>query len=60
MTVDSTPMTYNPTVVRFAEKKRRNSDDARVQKFRGQQFGQSKVDVDDEDDESAGGGRHRA
>ena len=30
MTVDDTPMTYNPTVVRFAEKKRRNSDDARV------------------------------
>jgi hypothetical protein len=35
---------------------------AAVRKFRGQ-FGQSKVDVegeDDEDDESPGGGRHRA
>jgi hypothetical protein len=33
-----------------------------VRKFRGQ-FGQSKVDVegeDDEDDQSPGGGRHRA
>jgi hypothetical protein len=35
---------------------------AAVRKFRGQ-FGQSKVEVegeDDEDDESPGGGRHRA
>jgi hypothetical protein len=32
---------------------------AAVRKFRGQ-FGQSKVDVEGEDDEEPGGGRHRA
>ena len=32
---------------------------ATVRRFRGQ-FGQSKVDVEGEDDESPGGGRHRA